>query len=378
MGLADWAGQKGSRVERTFFELMQVAVGRRDSLTHNPSEEEWRELYSMAEKQTVLGVCFYAVQRLHAQGQIPPQTLIYEWFSVAESIKQTNETVTKRSRKVQGKFAEAGIRSSILKGQAVAKYYGEELSKYRQPGDIDVYVDCGLERALQFAHDWGLKDARWDYKHLHLDVFNDTEVEVHYRVEVLLNLWRNRKLQKWLKEHESLLFRQREGLVMPTTAFNRFYILLHVFRHFLYEGVGMRQLMDYFFVLTDVEEDKGTIDIEALLKQFGMWRFARGIMWVMQEVFRLERREMLCEPLESEGRFILKEIMTGGNFGHHDERIAKRRKGKMFTVMAICKHNMHLMRHYPSEVAWPPIWFFWHKCWKWKTEKHLNNELHEL
>lgn len=361
------------KTEALFIELLQVAVGRREFLSHTPSEQDWQTLYSMASKQAVLGVCFLAVQRLHSLDQVPPKQLVYEWFGVAESIRQRNEVVNKHCRKIQRKLTEAGIRSSILKGQAVAQYYGQELSRYRQSGDIDVYVDCGLEGVLKFARDNGIDKPTWDYKHLHLDLFHDTEVEVHYRVEVLLNLWKNRKLQKWFKDNEELLFQKRDELITPTTAFNQFYVLLHIYRHFLYEGVGMRQLMDYYYVLTARDANDRPFNLERVLKQFGMWRFARGIMWVMQEVFALDRAYMVGAPLESEGRFILKEVMTSGNFGHYDERINNRKKGKLYTVAAVCKHNIHLLQHYPSEVMWPPVWFVWHKCWKQITNKKLRD-----
>lgn len=393
------------------FELIQIALCHRDRLSHAPTEEEWNSLFDEAKKQSVVGIAFEGVQRLPKE-QWPPQAQLFEWIGAAESIKQKNAMLNKQCVKLQERFAEAGIKSSILKGQGVARYYkgyplplpkgkddghpkGEPLGMLRQPGDIDVYVDCGRERALQFAHDCGLKDVRWDYKHLHLDVFRGTEVEVHYRVEVLLNLWKNRKLQKWFKEHEEWLFSQNGDLITPTVAFNRFYILLHIYRHFLYEGVGLRQLMDYYFVLrattNNPNDTNGSLrsisnenlrqnqsriiefensstdyaDLTDLLKLLGMWKFAHGVMWIMQEVFGLEKEYMIGEPLEKEGRFILSEVMAGGNFGHHDERLASGKKGKMQTVRKIVKHNVHLVRHYPSEIIWPPIWFVWHKCWKW-------------
>lgn len=357
-------------MEQLFFELLQVAVGRRTCLSRPPSPEEWQTLFEWSGKQAVMGVCFVAIQRLHSQGQVPPQSLIYEWLGAAEQIRQTNAVVTKRCMTVQKRFADEGIRSAILKGQAIATNYGEELQQYRQSGDIDVYVDCGLQRALQFAKANGKDDTpKWDYKHLHLDVFRDTEVEVHYRVEVLLNLWKNRRLQRWLKANEAMLFDEESELTMPSCAFNTFYILLHIYRHFLYEGVGMRQLMDYYFVLVKNDGRMPAFadgrTLEGVLRYFGMMRFGRGLMWVMQAVFGTEQRLLPVEPLESEGRFILDEVMTGGNFGHYDERLKKTTgHGKLHTVMAVCHHNLHLLRHYPADVVWAPLWFPWHKSWK--------------
>ena len=222
-----------------------------------------------------------------------------------------------------------------------------------------------------------MKNVKWDYKHLHLDVFRDTEVEVHYLVEVLLNLWKNRKLQRWLDVHKEEIFGgHTDGtdfkVVTPTKQFNRFYILLHIYRHFLYEGVGLRQLLDYYFVLrTGHTEITETTEIIATLKEFGMLRFARGVMWIMQEVFALEKSYMICEPLENEGRFILSEVMAGGNFGHYDKRLSSGRVGKLQTVKKVVTHNVHLMRHYLTEIIWPPIWFVWHKCWKMTTSLRI-------
>ena len=399
------------------FELIQIALGKRDRLSHVPSKEEWRDLFADAQKQSVVGIAFAGVQRLPEE-QWPPRALLFEWIGAAESIKQRNATLDRQCVKLQKRFGEAAIRSSILKGQGVARYYnsrpsssiindnpehnssriGEfenstsnmhELSSLRQPGDIDIFVDCGRERTLEFARDCGMREVCWDYKHLHLHVFKETEVEVHYRVEVLLNLWKNRKLQKWLKDHEDMLFSQNGDLVTPTVEFNRYYILLHIYRHFLYEGVGLRQLMDYYFVLKTacgrpsssisneklkqnqsriIEFENSSMDYAELtdwLKQFGMWKFARGVMWVLQEAFGLEKEYMLGDPLESEGRFILSEVMAGGNFGHHDKRLSSDKRGKLQTVKKVVKHNAHLMRHYPAEIIWPPLWFVWHKWWKW-------------
>lgn len=112
---------------------------------------------------------------------------------------------------LQAKFSDDGIRSSLLKGQAVAAVYPENLRGLRQSGDIDIYVDCGREKAIEYAY--GLQgNVDWDYKHLHLCLFDGTEVEMHYVPEVFLNLWKNRKLQKWFKDHHEQMFSHKENL----------------------------------------------------------------------------------------------------------------------------------------------------------------------
>lgn len=358
-----------TNIHDLFFELIQVAVGKLEEMSRIPTDREWLAIYDEAERQAITGVMVAGLERLPKE-QRPHQELLLQWIGISEQIRQGNLSLTNRCKLLQRKVSELGHKSSILKGQGVALYYDEPLRDLRQSGDIDIYVDCGLKGALAIARQLGVDNPRWDYKHLHLDIFEDAEVEMHYRVEVLLNLWKNRQLQEWFDKNQEQLFDERGGLVTPTVSFNLFYILLHIYRHFLYEGVGMRQLMDYYFVLKRHSDSTDNSEILNVLQEFGMMRFAKGVMWIMQEVFGLERKYMFCEPLESEGRFILGEVMAGGNFGHHDQRL-QHGGGKLNTVKQVCRHNWHLMSHYPADVVWAPVWFVWHKCWKLKAKTSL-------
>ena len=311
-------------IDTLFFELIRVSIGTQESpstglragLSRLPSEAEWEVLLDMAVKQSLVGVCFCGIHQLGAdsdEGYINigmSEDLYFDWMGMAAQINMKNELVNQQCVELQKRLAAEGFRSSILKGQAVAMLYGEELRGFRQSGDIDIYVDCGREKAIEFARSVQ-GDVDWDYKHLHLNVFEDTAVEMHYVPEVFLNLMKNRKLQKWFKEPEvaSSMFFHSAGsgtslsgeMVCPSVEFNLFYILLHTYRHFLYEGVGMRQLMDYCFVLRASNSNANSnANLMALLKEFGMTRFASGVMWIMKQVFGMSEQLLLVEPDEKE------------------------------------------------------------------------------
>lgn len=356
------------KVDKLFFELLQIALGNRERLSVVPSAEEWTEIYAESERQAVTGLLIHGIDRLPTE-QRPSKVLLLQWIGIGEIIKQQNSLLNGRCKELTSNLSAAGLHPTILKGQGIAQCYPETLQKLRQSGDIDVYVDCGLRKALEFAESLGQKNVEWDYKHLHLKLWDDTEVEMHYHVEVLLNLWKNRKLQKWFQKHQKAVHGSRfmvngHALTAPTVKFNLFYILLHIYRHFLYEGVGLRQIVDYYFVLRTVHgEGLKVQDYVEAVREFGMTRFANGLMWVMHEALGMSREWMLWEPDEKEGRYILEQVMTGGNFGHHDERL-KHSGGKLGAVKAILTHNMHLLTHYPADVVWAPAWIVWHKLWK--------------
>ncbi len=391
-----------------FFELLQVSLGNRGRLTSTPTSEEWEYLYDESERQAVAGILLHGIERLKSLLQTRKleeatrgranadlnlnQRFLLQWIGVGQMVEQRNQVMNERCLDLLKRLYEYGLQGSILKGPGVERLYNVDLNlnddldkkgglgRLRQSGDIDVYVDCGLKKAIEFAESLGQKNVEWDYKHLHLKIWDDTEVEMHYHVEVLLNLWKNRKLQKWFREHQNAIFNANDnldlnsntdrtndmnGFVTPTVEFNVFYILLHIYRHFLYKGVGFRQIIDYYFVLKNLNENLNVNESYAYkaIDEFGMTRFAKGLMWVIHEALGMSREWMLWEPDEKEGRYILKQVMRGGNFGHHDERL-KHSGGKLGAVKAILTHNMHLLAHYPSDVIWAPVWIVWHKLWK--------------
>lgn len=357
-----------------FFESIRVAIGTQDGLSRIPTKNEWAKLYKMAEKQSLLGICFAGLQNLGADANEGfarigmNETQYLNWMGMAFTIQEKNELVNRQCVELQTRLSDAGIHLTILKGQGIAKLYGDQLRPLRQSGDIDIYVDCGREKAIQYAREMQ-GEVDWDYKHLHLKAFEETEVEMHYVPEVFLNLRKNSLLQRWFADHREAMFEANGELVTPRLEFNLFYIMLHTYRHFLYEGVGMRQLMDYYFVLKSLSnsptgKNEMRSNTLALFEKFGMLRFVKGVMWIMKDVFGLSNEAMICSPDEIEGRFILDEVMAGGNFGKHDKRLKSETKGKKGAVKKILKHNLHLLAHYPGDVVWAPVWIVYHWCWK--------------
>lgn len=176
-----------SDINKLFFELIQVAIGTRICLSHTPSADEWSELYNIAKKQSLVGVCFAGVQKLQTQRQEPPEMTYLTWMGMAAKIQQRNEVITRQCVELQAKLSADGFHSCILKGQGVAQYYPDHLRILRQSGDIDIFVEGGFEKVITAAQ----KIARvgtCSYVHAEWEVFDDTEVELHYRPSTLRNL----------------------------------------------------------------------------------------------------------------------------------------------------------------------------------------------
>ena len=173
---------------------------------------------------------------------------------------------------------------------------------------------------------------------------------------------------------DTCLDSKQATLPVPNAAFNRVYILVHIYRHLFAEGVGLRQLLDYYFVLqqgfTEVEREETL----RTLRSLGMMRFTRAVMWVLQEVYAMPDRYLLTSPDAKEGRFLLDEIMLAGNFGKYDERM-QRAAGEGTFRWGVRKvlRNFRFVRSYPSEVLWSPIFKVWHLFWRGKHLKCLRH-----
>lgn len=356
-------------IEQLFFELIQVALGIRVCLSHSPTAGEWKALYNMTKKQSLVGVCFAGVQRLVEQQQEPPEMLYLTWMGMAAKIQQRNEVVNRQCAELQARLSADGFRSCILKGQGVAQVYHESLRGLRQSGDIDIWIEGGVEATVKLAESLGQK-AEVTEQHVGLDVFPDTEVEAHFIPSMLRQPFANRRLQRWFEEQVPTQFENRTeaGLCVPTAEFNLVYLLIHIYRHLFGEGVGLRQVMDYYFTLmarNSNANDDVNANILSTLKSLGLMEFAGGLMYVMREVFGLQREQMLYEPNERHGRFLLNEIILSGNMGHYDERTKNADRGtrwKRFWLMN--KHNLRLISYYPGETLWAP--FARIKVWVWR------------
>ena len=144
-------------------------------------------------------------------------------------------------------LAKEGMGSCILKGQGVARLYdfNDKLGAYRQSGDIDIYVPCGMDKALRWCRKkYG--EVEFDYINAHVPVFKDVEVELHWRVQSMTNLFRNRRLQRWLEREETkeMIFggkadmkpseslqSSETSITVPSLEFNAFYLMLHCYNH---------------------------------------------------------------------------------------------------------------------------------------------------
>lgn len=364
-------------MNRLFFELIRVAIGKSTNLSYTPSTEEWEHIYQMAAKQALLGVCFYGLQRLGTQETISnlPIALKMKWFTITLKIQKQNKKLNERCVELQNRMRSDGFRSYIMKGQGNAALYvgsideSEQLCMYRQSGDIDIFLEGGFNRVIDYVtRTHPTKDI--NNLEIHYNCYNDVDVEIHYKPFLMRNPWKNALLQRFFKEEEEKCFANSivlptSGVIsVPTLKFNLVHQMVHIFHHLCTEGIGLRQLMDYYFLVLRVyyqSEDIGKALM--IIHNLGLDRFASAIMWVMQEVFGLEEEKMLWQPNKKDGSFILKDIMQRGNFGHFaDDNASLNSYWDSFWY--VNSRTIKFWRFDYWAWFWTPFWRLYFFCWR--------------
>lgn len=352
--------------EEIFFELMRIALGKREKLSRIPSDDEWYRLFLTCQKQAIAAFVFPALDKLNKAGQKVPVRLVYEWIALSEQVKTHNELMNKEAARLTSLFEKEGHKTVILKGQANARLY--PLPWTRQPGDIDIWVSGGKEKVLDVVRKLGLlKGEIAKYMvdgeltltsyHVHLPRNeNGVDVEVHFLPSSgNMNPFTNRRLQRFLegqinKENELA----QDGIRVPSLEFALVMQLAHIQRHTVSEGVGMRQIIDYYYLLkSDVSCQRK--DVSPLLKSFGLNHMAEALMWVLHEKLMLEEEYLIAPLDERRGKMLLRQIMEGGNFGHYHP---DKQHGLRQRIMAKNKHRIQMFRFDLCEAFWIELEYF--------------------
>ena len=362
-----------------FIELLQVSLGTRDGLSKVPLTAEWNAVYDEAERQAVEGIMLAGIEHL-PKDQRPPQDILLQWIGVCQQIEVQNVLTTKTCHKVCKQLEKDGYLACVLKGQSNYRYYPKEMKNRRSCGDIDVWVvpdndGCKhpVRKVLEYVQaNFDMNGLCW--LHTSHVAKSGVPVEIHLRPSFMSEPCKNRRFQKYfgnLAACRDSVDIDGEAIPVMKVEEDVIYQMNHIYRHLIDEGVGLRQIIDYFFLLTSWNKihTRSKEETMKIVSWLGMEKFAGALMYVLREVCGMNNEMLLCPASISDGRFLMNEIMLSGNFGQGDPRMAEIKGQGYFSSRAsqACrrfKRNMRFLTSYPGEVIWEPIVRVEHLMWK--------------
>lgn len=379
-----------------YLDFVRYALNPETEMPKEMERFDWEGLFCFANEHAIFGVVFEGVQRMGEQGVKPPLPLLMDWVAAVEEIEDRNREVNRAAVKFLMQLRQDGFEGCILKGQGNNLMYPNVYS--RMSGDIDVWVrkdgllvggygllmgKKSVEReVIRYVKERNPK-ARALYHHIDYGDFEDIEVEMHYRPSFMFNPVHNGRLQKWFQDHAEQQFKHMVELpdgvgmiAVPDVEFNIVFQLSHIYNHVLHEGIGLRQMMDYFFLLRSknlgksvegLEGEDGlglrVESLEKVMRRLGLWKIAGAVMWVLHEVLGLEEQYLIASMDERLGKVLLSEIMQGGNFGQYDEQNIRANNPIKKNWQRI-RRDFRLMRYFPSECLWEPAFRLYHFFWR--------------
>ena len=243
------------------FKFLKYCLGYNIDMGKVIAKMDWRQLYTFVSNQAIIGFCFDGIERLgneyseELKKNPIERDLLMTWMGKAQQIRRQNTKVNTVASKLYSMLREDGLRCCILKGQGNALMYPNVYS--RNPGDIDVWVNASRSQITEYAKKhFEIGD---DIRYHHIETSMDgVPVELHFFPCSMNNPLYHARLQKWFRRNADLqgsnVVSLPDGIgeiAIPTTAFNVVYQLTHLYLHFFDEGIGMRQIIDYYYVVCD-------------------------------------------------------------------------------------------------------------------------------
>ena len=353
-------------MHKLFYELIRLSVGSSSVLSSHPSSHEWQSLLTEAIKQAIDGVSFEGFLKYQefSENVQESKKIKLQWIASVLLLEQRNELTNLRVQQLSDFFSQGKFRTCVLKGQGIALLYPNP--KHRHCGDIDLWVEGKRDDIVNYIRSKGIKVYDVHLVHATAEFFKDVAVEIHFCPSWMYNPFFNRRLQLFFASQASAQFAhydEKVGFAYPTIFFNLVHSMVHINRHVFEEGIGLRQLMDYYFILkhSSCEERSEAYNV---LCSVGLRKFVGAVMYVMQQVFLLEEDLMLGRPNSILGSRLLDSIMAGGNFGK--ALGLKHGRNKLEKGLLQLKHNLRLMLPYANEAMWIPFFQVWHYGWRKK------------
>lgn len=355
-----------------FVELLQVVIGVREQLSVNPTDAQWTEIFAVAHAQALTGICFAGVQMLPSEQQPHDADLLGNWFAQVQNIRRANAEQQQAVKQIANILNKEGFTSCLLKGQEVAYRYPEQLRELRMAGDVDVWVwkegytlQDTIVSCLCLARKYDGGTIR--YHHVDCGIAGQM-VELHFRPTFMSNPIHNRRLQSWcIKQRSSFLWSQEWEMLSPDGDFDIVYQLAHLYRHLFDEGVGMRQVMDFYFSVSSYQGNKSIL--HQTLRQLGLYNFCGAMMYVLQSLLVLSKQAILVPVDDWRGKMVLGQIWRDGNFGSNHRKRNLQQSDAGHYLRKTCRNSRFLI-YFPEEVIAEPLFRIYHFFWRINTARH--------
>ena len=258
-----------SVTQKTVLQMLSAAMFQKSFRAEK--EVDWKAVFDECKAQSVVSLAFSALPKIEVQ-----QAVYEQWKVVVNGSLAVNSKISYAHTMLNELLNQAGILYVILKGCASAEYYDDPL--LRTMGDVDFYVpsDC-FDKADKSLVKNGFQFNEIDHEYEKAYTKDDVVFELHNTVNGVPGGKVGMEIRRYFDdvfEKSTLKHFDLAEYYSPSPFHHGLIMLLHVARHMVTGGIGLRHFCDWA-VFVDKVSDYFTSMFEDKLKRVGLWRFAQ-------------------------------------------------------------------------------------------------------
>lgn len=262
-----------------------------------------------------------------------------------------------------------GITAVTLKGYAVSRLY--PVPEFRKTTDVDLFFSCedDARRAGKILLENGFKySEKWHANH-HFILNSDKNEKVELHTAWTDEL-KDKRLNHYIKciQKESMahcapINLKGARLYIYDTAYQAFYLTVHMFQHFVGGGFGLRNLCDWVVLWKNCDDEKARNDFLKMVYDSGLAKFSKAVTSVCTEYLGLSLKKSPFKPDALSDKNLtdefLRDILDAGEFGCSEpERMVGMEGNSPMSYVKEFHHQMHI--NFPkagkAAILWPFLW----------------------
>lgn len=235
----------------------------------------FNRLVSYAESHQLAGIIYYQIKNT-------------EFEKCCESLKEYSGAdifyyLNRKSmlKDIFDEFTKNNISYFLIKGAVIADYYPKP--ELRSMGDADIVIhpsdrenahnimlDLGFSCSQDYVNEWLYKKSGVEFE-IHTALVYDSIINTNEITEFFNDCW------KYVKDNN--------GVLSLDLNYHLLYLFLHIRKHILLSGVGLRQFFDVAVLIKSQYDKLNWEWIETTLKQINLLKFAKACFVLIKEWF---------------------------------------------------------------------------------------------
>ena len=284
--------------------------------------QEVNLLLDKAKEQAVVGLVADVLIRKFQHLDRP---VFVRAFSLQSKVKKNNLKADRALNCYVDLMEKTQIRYLVVKGQTIASLYRNP--ELRTSGDIDFQIFDYPRTRQVLGEAWNLSLPERLQEKEYAFKYEDVLFELHTNLMVFgckkhQRFWDQMVINSLQRQYVMKVGGRSVTTLDPTT--NVVYLFVHLFFHFMREGVGLRQFCDWAVALHNWKEVIDEAELAVFVRQLGLEHAFCAFGSVLTTDLGLKCFPMPISSKEKRaGKKILKDVLRVGNFGKYDRKVKK-------------------------------------------------------